>query len=338
MNGQRLLLAAPLLFAASAACPASLLRASPASQSAPVADWERRLRDEYPAAFDRLRERYSRVHGALVSTIERTRKGVASTSSNEIQFFFEPGYLKIITYGSREESGKTWEPYARVTCLAPLYSFSAVRKDRTSPVTLKNFSGPDPDREHLLWQRKRDLVDAPFAASLGTIKDLLFSPGNRILSVAPLASDGRDLVEVNFEATIKTKSGGKVGTQKFLCTAVLDPGADWALQEFSHGTGKLKSVTNVEYRTEAGGIPVPVRVVYTTPGRRRCDEFKLLEFGASPPGEFTLKAAGLPDLTAPGAKSGRNWTPYWLIGLGLLAGLGAIVLKGWLRRPRGASS
>lgn len=182
------------------------------------------------------------------------------------------------------------------------------------------------------------LVEAPFCIQTERISNLIHHPEYTIEDVTEEIVEGKPFARVQFRRVTPNK---KSMTGWFR----LDPNRSWLLDHYHIETDKpVFHDVSVFYKNGAGELPQIDHVVteFKNPstGLSRTSECVYEEFKSSQVSkqEFTPKAFGLPDVGKPASRNNPNYFAYVLIGLSVLALVGAMGTRYYATRKSSKAS
>jgi hypothetical protein len=303
------------------------------SSAAEDSDLKRRVFSEYPAALDRLEHAFVPVSGTAFVEIRNGDSKITKT----IEFAFNKDRKKIVEKKINQD-GRYDE---RVYCANPDYAFALKKEAAGGPYLVADFAS-DPKR--MLRQIGVELGFALFPAwrinpwsivpledPLAPISAAIRTSKYNFKSVAEASIDGERAVKIEYSYDRSFDSP----ETHLICTDRLwvVPAEDWALHRMETdrhniSTGKTREAgifIEIQYRPERAPMLMPKRV-HVRRSEREDDEFEFrdLQFGEIPEGEFTFGYFGLPDLAASGRNGGlslANWVfifAFACLGVGLL--------------------
>jgi hypothetical protein len=291
-----------ILNSAAAAWPCGSARADEASK--------KRLLTEGPPAIERLKKKFSQIHGSGVEVVTGDNRRrmpraevvngnlpavQAELERNRIDFQLDGKSRKMVVH--RLFGGKPDAFKIETTCESPDLSFILGRASADGEPVIESVA-----RRGVTFLTlnvtTNNYLNAPCTTSI-LLKDIFArdEKAATLVDVTPLERDGRKLLKVEFNRHIKTNNG----VREFKDSLILAPDEKWAVQEFETRIGNGFRNTRIEYGPEVDGFPTPKRVVITTLTTRTTFEFTEFQFGPSPAADFTPAAAGVPDLKVPEA-------------------------------------
>lgn len=290
----------------------------PVAVRAGQAEVDRFLRD-YPAAAQRIRERYSHIKGECRITN-------AAKRINPAGFAFDHGFGKVEFFADPDAKGRSG---SMVYCLGPDSGFGLRRENADAPYRVF-WLGPVGENQRIFNFQFGKYINAPHSIYWTPLTDLV-KPGDvRNVTAEEIAEDGETLFKVYFE------SGAEDAPDK--TWLVLDP-ASWVIRSYENLGGQPPGATrttkiDVEYLPDPGGIPVPKLVKFVDPNlKTEVCEFRSVSFDGTPRGEFSMEFYDLPDIAATPPVRGFSLVP-WLAGLGVLGLVVGVALKLAARRVK----
>ncbi len=280
-----------------------------------------RFQKEYPAAAERLRERFSRVKGSC-QLWHTTAKKAKSKRPAEAEFAFDQGREKveIRSYSVPDPKRPAPAPDPKPSPADdPHYTF--VYSLSTPDKTLLHLIKAPGAKEYKVQGRSLDpyslseYVDLfarfPRASTdlIGTpISQWMTNPGFRLIDASGIVKGGRKLIKVDFE------SG--TAAPKFNASLVFDPNEGWIIRSGEYGVGALdedRTTFDVTYGPPRDGVLLPRLVSFRDTQFTFFCEFLDWQFEPTPAEEFQMSHFGHRDLPATGKKRSYVLT-YWLAG------------------------
>ncbi len=270
----------------------------------------KRFQREYPAAAERLKERFSTARGTC--RIRHAAGNPKVHSVEEADFACDGGFQKVNIRRKIPGDGPMY--LEEVLCIGEDYNFKHFYLERLPGSKDYLVAGIDPTDSGVpvysrYMTRFGEFVNARSAILGQPISRLMTLPGYRLMRAESVAKDGRELIKVDFEVEVK-EAGITQGI-----SAVLDPDAGWVIRSYEHRTvGSSMPQPGIsaiiEYDPPLDGIPLPRRVTIRMPEDDTTCEFLKWSFERTPLAEFGMPFHGLPDLASRARiqeKSPANW-------------------------------
>jgi hypothetical protein len=305
-------------------------------------DW---FRTEGVAGLDKLRAFYSTIEGSMQA--ESTANPFDDIMVRD--FLIQGSWrLDISKTNPKKLQGdrsylRSRLPSETVIGINSKYTFELVRRTPDGPYLVKYCGKRSGSISKDIEDKYCQSIFAPFSINFKTLPEWIKTEGFRIESVAPVNIGGRTYanVKVRYTTTKDTKENGDAGLSGEL---LLDPERYWCVYKANYimhfrREGKQYErpyQLDIEYGPTMDGMPVP-RVVthtYKFPQTNSVERWTITKVARRAAGEheFTLSAFGLPEIMedAPAQPKSRLWV--WLLVLGLLTALAAVVVYWRSRR------
>ena len=293
-----------------------------------------RTRSEYPAALQRLREKYSHVRAEGTETLEtRGKDGVwAVASTSRLEYRIDGPNKKITrVWTGVVPKGRPWKS---VSCNGPQYGFWASVKEQGGATSLDRLEAANDERfVHQIDLGLGKYISAPFAAG-ASLPKVVEQPSFQVASARPSADDGGRTLDIELQCVVEIQ---RVGLKTMQYLVNVNPDRDWEVNRSRmRGLGQTIEgrTSRITYRADPTGNLVPRQVVLDAGPDRSTFDFDTYEFGPTPASEFTLSACGLPELNLTRPPRRSDWTPWALIAGGLACAGVAVGLMVRSRRGR----
>ncbi len=289
---------------------------------------EARFRREAPIAWANLEKNEDAIDliGVMTKNYQNNRQPV--------KFHFARVGPRMFLESASEKA----EGWGNVLCLMGDRGFILDRRNANTPYAITHIGN---NSLRVIKGRIEDHFPEGSPESIreftgGNLARFLRDPHYHILGVEPVQPGGGGLVRLRYARTAATKEQSKAGDATG--EAVFDPAHQWLVLSnvIRFPDQQIVNTTTYEYGDDEDGRPTLKKYSMIqesvdqkgTKGAAR-EVFEFTRFSRRPPPgtAFTLAGFGLPDLDMPLGRTASSPYNFWLLGLGLLFAVAAVVIR-----------